>query len=137
MKLVDCQEESDVVSFNDKVMGVFDRRDDLNRFLASAEVLGAKEAEVLAGARGEHCLQQVKHSVEGFLDAVLGDMESAMLKVYLQAVERGAVVFAIPATSENRDAIVTAAVRHGAKNLAHFGQLVTESFEYLTGDAPA
>lgn len=137
MKLIHCSEESDVMTFNDKVMGVFERRDDLNQFVASLEDLGAEEVEVLDGAGGEISLQQVKQSVEGFLDAVLGDMESAMLKVYLKAVERGAIVFAVPAKSENRNAIVNAAVRHGAKHIAHFGQLMTESFEQLTGDLPA
>lgn len=136
MRVVFCPEESDVMTFNDKVMGVFEGRGDFDRFAGSLDLVDGTEVEMLHGAAGRRCLQSVKQSVEGFLDAVLGDMESAMMEIYLQAVERGAVVFAIPATAENRMEIVEAAVRHGGKHIAHFGQIVTESFEHLTGDPP-
>jgi hypothetical protein len=136
MNVVGCPEKSDLMSFNDKVMGVFERLEEFDRFAASVAPDGQAEIEVLYGPSGRTCLEQVKWSVEGFLDSMLGDMESAMMKVYLQAVDRGAVVFAAPATSENRDLIVDTAVRQGGKNIAHFGQLITESFEHLAGDPP-
>lgn len=136
MRLIDCPELSDAPTFNNKVMGVMDHPEKLNRLLRALDALGAEETEVLSGSAGARCLQNVKSSVGGFLDAVLGDMESAMLKVYLQAVESGLVVFAVPCASENREPIVDAAIRAGAHHVVHFGQTVHESFENRTGDLP-
>jgi hypothetical protein len=136
MKIVECPEGSALVSLTDKVMGVFERGEDVSRFASSLDAVESGEVIVLTGAEGEACLQNLKKSVEGFLDALLGDLESSMLKVYLQAVERGATVFAVPATAENRDQIVDAAIDQGARHVAHFGQAVNESFENRTGDMP-
>lgn len=136
MKVVECPEGSALVSLTDKVMGVFERSEEVARFANSLIAVEPGEVIVLAGPQGEQCLQNLKKSVEGFLDALLGDLESSMLKVYLQAVERGASVFAVPATAENRDEIVDAAIDQGARHVAHFGQAVNESFESRTGDLP-
>lgn len=136
MKVVECPEGSALVSLTDKVMGVFDQHEEARRFAESLDEVEQGKVIVLAGAEGETCLHNLKKSVEGFLDALLGDLESSMLKVYLQAVERGAIVFAVPATADNRDAIVDAAIEGGARHVAHFGQAVNESFERRTGDMP-
>lgn len=136
MKVIDCPESSDVITFNDKVMGVMENQTNLNRFLQAVDRLGSDEVEILAGSAGIRCLQSVKRSVEGFLDAVLGDMESSMMAVYLRAIESGSVVFAVPCHADKRDSIVEVAVESGARHVAHFGQMVNESFQHRRGDLP-
>jgi len=137
MKVVNCDREIENMTLTGKVMGVFESRERLDAFRDAASLRETDEVEVFEGRDGLQCLKQFSESVEGFLDALLGDMESGMLKVFMQAVERGAVVFAVPVESNERDELVRVAVQHGAKHLAHFGQLVNESFEHLTGDQPA
>ncbi len=136
MRIIDCDTE-ETLTFDDKLMGVFEDTQALESFASRVETSFEDEVELLRGAAGQRCLEKVGETVHGFVEALLGDMESGMLKVYLQAVEAGHTVFAIPVTSESRDEIVREAVQLGAKNLAHFGQLVNESFEHLTGDLPA
>jgi len=135
MKVIECTSEASLITFNDKVMGVFENARDLDEFAKLLEGTSDR-VETLEGPVGARCLKQIKNSVEGFLDAVLGDMESSMLKVYLKAIEKGYMVFAVPATAETRDEIVSAALQFGAKHVAHFGTIVNETFQTYSGDQP-
>jgi len=120
-----------IASFSDKVMGEFKTREQLDGFVRVLERQkhGIETVEVLEGKAGECCLGKLKKSVEGFLDAVLGDAETEMLHAYEQAVAQGSIVFAIPVTAESRDEVVKLAIEYGAKNVAHFGTFVNETFE--------
>jgi len=133
MKVTYLSSEStpNVASFSDKVMGEFPTREQLDAFILSLERQrhGVATVDVLEGKAGEVCLNKLRKSVEGFLDAVLGDAETEMLHAYEKAVAQGRIVFAVPVTAATRDEVVRLAIEHGAKNVAHFGTFVNETFE--------
>src|SRR5439155_14143177 len=98
MKVTSITSEStpDVVSFSDKVMGEFETHADLDTFARDLDNLEIGTIEVLEGESGQAYLRQVRKSVTGFLDYMLGDLESEMLREYEHAAAQGHVIFAVP-----------------------------------------
>jgi hypothetical protein len=117
-----------VVSFSDKVMGEFATHEEFEAFAQDLDNLQIDNVEVLDGESGEIYIREARKSVTGFLDSILGDLESEMLREYERALALGHVVFAVPEARNKRDSIVNLAVDHGAKHVAHFGTFVNESF---------
>ena len=120
---------SSVSSQAKNVMGVVADHGELEQLSQALDSMGVNEIEVLQGNRGREHLNRSQHSVEGFLNLIFGDLESEMRLCYLQEIERGRLVFAVPVTGDNADDVVRAAQELGVKHLARFGTLVNESFE--------
>jgi hypothetical protein len=115
-------------SFSDKVMGVFRSWAEIERFAVELDLLGISEMDVLEGESGEAYLDRVRNSVSGFLDYMLGDLETEMLHEYDAAIAAGHFVFAIPHAAEHGEEIVRRAQGCGAQHVAHFGTFVNTSY---------
>jgi hypothetical protein len=137
MDAVDNTKTNDRLSFDGRVMGAFENKAELNAFVQSLGETRSGDIEIYEGAAGLESLKKTRESVGGFLDRMLGDLESSMSNVYTQAIEQGWSVFAVEAEGETKDRIVRTAQQQGARHLVHFGTLVNESYDLMTGDHPA
>lgn len=116
------------LSHSDRVMGVLASRHDLDALVRVLEDAGVGIVEVLEGATGAASLDRREHSFWTFLDQYFGDMEAEMSRHYAREVGQGRLVFAVPVTRGNKDAVVKAALAHNANHVAHFGRWADESF---------
>jgi len=126
---------SSVMSQSDRVMGVVANHRELEELTWVLEPLGVSTIDVLEGNHGQKILDANKHTFAGFVNTVLGDLETEMRRCYSQEVEDGRIVFAVPITKGNADEIVKAAMSIGAEHIAHFGTLVNENFDLPIGPA--
>jgi hypothetical protein len=116
------------LSHSDRLMGVLAGRHELDALVRVLEDVGVGMVEVLEGAAGAASLDRQEHSFRAFLEQYFGDMEAEMSRRYAHEVGRGRLVFAVPVTSGNKDAVVEAARAHNANHVAHFGRWADESF---------
>jgi hypothetical protein len=117
------------LSHSDRVMGVLAGRHELDALARVLEGVGVGIVEVLEGAAGAASLDRQEHSFWTFLEQYFGDMEAEMSRHYAHEVGRGRLVFAVPVTRGNKDAVVEAALAHNANHVAHFGRWADESFQ--------
>jgi hypothetical protein len=116
------------LSYFDRVMGVRAGRRELDALARVSEGVGVGIVEVLEGAAGAASLDRQEHSCWTFLDKYFGDIEAEMSRRYAHEVGQGRLVFGVPVTRGNKDAVVEAALAHHAKHVAHFGRWIDESF---------
>jgi len=120
--------ESSVIAQSDKVMGVVNDYNTLNALLAALRPLDVGKVEFLIGPSGAEYLERREDSLKGLLDFFLGDQESEARKRYAIEIEKGRIVFGVPARSASKAEIVKAAQSVGAELILHFGTWVHESF---------
>jgi hypothetical protein len=116
-----------VITKSNRVMGVVESSNALEALTPALTEFGVTEIETLSGVTGAKFLSDQEHSFQGLLDRFLGDMESKMRATYSKAIQEGHLVFAVPTTAENKDAVLRIVTESGAKYVVSYGSLINES----------
>ena len=108
-----------------KVMGIVKDRDQLLAVSQALTKLGIDDIKVLDGSAGVYFLDGEQDAVSA---TFLGDMESEMVKRYVEAVKNGLIAFAAvvePGKAEQAAKVVKAL---GATEIVHFGSWVITNY---------
>lgn len=108
-----------------KVLGVIERRDQVQPLCAELSTLGVREIEVLEGENG---IKRMESSLDAVSRFFFGDMESEMVQGYLDAVKNGMIVFVALVVPEMADQAAATAKGRGALNVVHFGNSVVTNY---------
>ena len=108
-----------------KVIGVMERRDQIQPLCDELSTLGVREVEVLEGETG---IKRMEKSLDAVSQFFFGDMESKMVQRYLDAVKQGMIVFVALVVPETADQAAETAKGRGALNVAHFGNSVVTNY---------
>ena len=108
-----------------KVIGVMERRDQVQPLCDELLTLGVREVEVLEGETG---IKRMEKSLDAVSQFFFGDMESKMVQRYLDAVKLGMIVFVALVVPETADQAAETAKGRGALNVVHFGNSVVTNY---------
>lgn len=108
-----------------KVIGVMERRDQIQPLCDELSTLGVREVEVLEGETG---IKRMESSLDAVSQFFFGDMESKMVQRYLDAVKQGMIVFVAQVVPETADQAGETAKGRGAMNVVHFGNSVVTNY---------
>lgn len=108
-----------------KVIGVIERRDQVQPLCDELSTLGVREVEVLEGETG---IKRMESSLDAVSQFFFGDMESKMVQRYLDAVKQGMIVFVALVVPETADQAAETAKGRGALNVVHFGNSVVTNY---------
>ena len=108
-----------------KVIGVMERRDQVQPLCDELSTLGVREVEVLEGETG---IKRMEKSLDAVSQFFFGDMESKMVQRYLDAVKQGMIVFVALVVPETADQAAETAKGRGALNVVHFGNSVVTNY---------
>lgn len=108
-----------------KVIGVLERRDQVQPLCDELSTLGVREVEVLEGETG---IKRMESSLDAVSQFFFGDMESKMVQRYLDAVKQGMIVFVALVVPETADQAAETAKGRGALNVVHFGNSVVTNY---------
>src|SRR5688572_19378736 len=129
MRIIRISAASDPAALSgaSRVMGVIPGQPELDDLIRALEAVGVSTVEILEGESGAGYLHQRERSFRAFLDLFLEDLETEMRHRYALEVEQGRLVFAVPVTRSNKEAVIEAVRARGASHVAHFGMWVNES----------
>ncbi len=108
-----------------KVIGVIERRDQVQPLCDELSTLGVREVEVLEGETG---IKRMESSLDAVSQFFFGDMESKMVQRYLDAVKQGMIVFVALVVPETADQAAETAKGRGALNVVYFGNSVVTNY---------
>ena len=108
-----------------KLIGVIEKRDQVQPLCEELSTLGVREIEVLEGENG---IKRMESSLEAVSKFFFGDMESEMVQRYLDAVKKRMIVFVALVVPETADQAAETAKGRGALNVVHFGNSVVTNY---------
>lgn len=121
----EASESKTGITLYGKVIGVMERRDQIQPLCDELSTLGVREVEVLEGETG---IKRMEKSLDAVSQFFFGDMESKMVQRYLDAVKQGMIVFVALVVPETADQAAETAKGRGALNVAHFGNSVVTNY---------
>ena len=108
-----------------KLFGIFNDHMKVKDFKLAVPEHAVDNIEVIEGNEGVLLLSRWENTVSGYL---MGDMEQETIRLYLDAVRQGLVVFSVSVKSDEVEAIAAVAKRSNAARLVYFGESVVTSY---------
>lgn len=108
-----------------KLFGIFNDHMEVKNFKLAVLEHAVDNIEVIEGNEGVLLLSRWEKTVSGYL---MGDMEQDTIRLYLDAVRKGLVVFSVSVKSDEVEAIAAVAKGSNAARLVHFGESVVTSY---------
>lgn len=108
-----------------KVMGIVENREQLLAVTQAMTKLGVDDVKILDGSAGVYFLDGEQDAVA---DTFMGDMESEMVKRYVEAVKNGLIAFAAVVDSEKAEQAAKVVKALGATEVVHFGSWVITNY---------